>query len=124
VLDGVALVAQGPHLGAARGRPGLDQLAHLPADAVALGLQLTAALFAVPLLQGDRLEAGQVHLNASPRQLLADQLGIFAQQSLVEHGLGTRGARQPTGWLRSGLLEPPQQVVRALKIEHHVHQRF
>ena len=85
MLDGVALVAQGLHLRAFGVATTLDQLPYGLADAVSLRLQPAALLLEIALLAGDLLQRAQVERHAASPELLRDQLGVVAQQALIQH---------------------------------------
>lgn len=77
---------------------GADAFTHLTANAVALGLQIAALLLEITLLARDHLQAREIESDAAAPQLLDDQLGILAQQALIQHGSRCKGACS----LRSG----------------------
>ena len=55
------------------------------AGLVALGLEGAALLLEVPLQLGDGLQTGEVDREAAAGQLAGDQLGVVAQQGLVQN---------------------------------------
>ena len=86
LLEPVALLAQLLHFSPGRIGAGLDPQPHRLTHAVALGLEGAALLFKGALLLGNQLGPGQVHGHATAAELLADQLRVVAQQTLIEHG--------------------------------------
>ncbi len=110
LLDGVAPIAQGLHLGAVGRFAAADQLAHLAADAVAFGLQITALLLKITLLAGDQLQGREIECHAPPPELLDDQLGVVAQQALIQHGSRGEGACSLRTGAGAGRVEGPQST--------------